>query len=74
MHEHLVRDAVPGRHQHRRPEDAVEADDVLADDVAGGGPIAVAKVLAGARVGERAQAVDERIGPDVGHLLRTHGI
>ena len=66
--EELLWHLVTGRQQHRRPVHAVEAEDVLAEHVPGRGPVLGYEVLARARVGERAQVVDERISPDVGDL------
>ena len=68
MDEDLLRHRVPGREEHRRPVDAVEADDVLRHQVAHFRPERGAQVLARPRIGERAQVVDERVGPDVGDL------
>ena len=41
--EHVIRDGEVGRHQHRRPEDRVELEDVLADQVVRGGPEAAGR-------------------------------
>ena len=46
----------------------METQDVLADQVPSGGPVRGCEVLAGARIAQRAQVVDERVGPDVGDL------
>ena len=69
MNEDLLRDVVAGGEQERRPEDTVEAEDVLADQVMCNGPELLAQVLARACVGERAQVVDQRVDPHVDHLL-----
>ena len=60
-----------GGHQHRRPEDGVEAQDVLADDVVGRGPEPVGEVLALAREAQRRVVVQERVEPDVEHVARV---
>src|SRR6266536_4172050 len=57
MYEELIRQVIPGREQERRPEDAMEAKDVLAQYVMRCRPVAVDDVLALARVRERAQVV-----------------
>ena len=49
------------RHQERRPEDGVKADDLLADQVEVGGP----EVLAV----DRAHVADQRVEPDVEDVL-----
>ena len=69
VHEELLRRVVAGREQHRRPVDAVEAKDVLRQQVVRGRPEAVDEILAGPRVGQRAEVVDERVGPHVRDLL-----
>ena len=68
MHEELLRHLVPGRKQHGGPVDAVEPKDVLREQVVHDGPELGLKILALTRVGQRAQVVDERVGPDVGDL------
>ena len=45
VHEQLLRDVEPGRHQQGRPDDAVELEDVLGEQVAHLGPEARAEVL-----------------------------
>src|SRR5262249_41116137 len=54
----------------RGPEDAVEAKDVLAEQVPHLGPELRPEVFPLARVRERAQVVDQRVDPDVDDLLR----
>ena len=54
----------PGRHQHRRPVDAVEPDDLLADHVVHVGPPGVEALLVGAEADGRG-VVDEGVVPDV---------
>jgi hypothetical protein len=68
VHEELLRRVVAGGEQERGPVDAVEAEDVLPEQMPDLGPEAL-EVLAG-RVAEGAPVVDERVGPDVGDLLR----
>ena len=58
-----------GGEQERRPVDRVELEDVLGDDVQARRPVALGEVLAVARVGERRVVVEERVPPDVDHLL-----
>ena len=60
-----------GRHQHRRPEDRVEAQDVLADDVVGRRPELLGEVLALAREAERGVVVQQRVEPDVEDVARV---
>ena len=57
-----------GRHQHRRPVDAVEADDVLADDVHVDRPPAFELRLVGGEA-DGAEVVGERVEPHVGDVL-----
>ena len=67
MPEHLMRQLDAERHQHDRPVDRVEAQDVLADEVDVRGPIMVEQ-LAGRAVGvvaERRDIVRQRVDPDV---------
>ena len=70
MHEQLPRRLVARGEEQRRPVDAVEAEDVLRQEVRRR-PEAL-EVLAGC-VMERAQVVDERVGPDVGDLIGIPG-
>ena len=73
MHEQLPWDLVSGGEEQRGPEDAVEPEDVLRQQVADGRPERRHEVLAGAGVGERAQVVDERVRPDVDDLVGIPG-
>src|SRR3546814_11026260 len=67
------------RSQHRRPEQAVEVDDVLADEVVQLGLAAGRKVLEEVRAVafaqrlEAAQVADRRVQPDVQELARVAG-
>src|SRR3546814_18578994 len=67
------------RSQHRRPEQAVEVDDVLADEVVQLGLAAGRKVLEEVRAVafaqrlEAAQVADRRVTPDVKVLARVAG-
>ena len=65
---------VAGAHEHRRPDDGVELEDVLGHQVHRRRPVA-GEVLAGAGVRQRREVVDERVDPDVDDLLRVprHG-
>ncbi len=63
---------VAGAHEQRRPDDRVELEDVLGEEVERG-PVARREVLPGARVGERREVVDERVDPDVDDLLLVPG-
>src|SRR4029079_904242 len=70
VNEELPRWLIPGRKQHRRPVDAVEANDVLREQMRGGPePFEVVA----RRVGQRAEVVDQRVGPNVGDLIRVPG-
>ena len=62
--EDLARELDVRRHQHRGPEDRVELEDVLADDVERR-PERVRQVLALAREGQGRVVVQERVEPDV---------
>src|SRR5215831_20264199 len=66
--EQLLRHFIPGREEQRRPVDAVEAQDVLAEEMVDVGPEPLAQILAFARVRERAEVVDERVYPDIRDL------
>ena len=69
MHEDMLGQLEPGGEQHRGPEHRVELEDVLADDVVGGGPEAVGEILAGAGVAERRVVVEQRVEPDVEDVI-----
>ena len=64
--EHLPRQRDAGAHQHRGPDDAVEAGDVLADHVQVGRPPGVEQRVVGA-VADARDVVDQRVHPDVDH-------
>ena len=68
MREHLVRHRLPSGHQHRRPDDSVEAGDVLADDVDVGRPEVLELRLVGAVPG-RGDVVEQCLDPDVHDVL-----
>ena len=72
---HLLRHLEPGGHQHRRPDDRVELEDVLADQLDRRGPELARQVLAVARVGERRVVVEQGVDPDVDDLrvVPRHG-
>ena len=59
---------VAGAHQQGRPDDGVELEDVLGEEVERR-PVDRREVLAGPGVRERREVVDERVDPDVDHLL-----
>jgi hypothetical protein len=69
VHEELLRDVEPRRHQQGGPDDAVELEDVLGEQMTHLGPEPRAEVLVRMREAERAPVVDERVDPDV-HDLR----
>ena len=60
--------SMSGRHQQRGPDDRVELEDVLADQVDRRRPELLGQVLALAGVGEGGVVVEERVDPDVDHL------
>ena len=68
--EQLLRRLVSGGEQQRGPVDAVEAQDVLREQVPDRRPERRDQVLAGARIGQRAEVVDEGVRPDVGDRIR----
>ena len=68
MDGHLLRHLDVGRHQQRRPDDGVELEDVLADQVDRRRPELLGEVLPRAGVGQRRVVVEERVDPDVDHL------
>ena len=53
--------------EHGRPVDRVRGQDVLADQVVGRRPPAARSVSSSAQVADRADVVDQRVEPDVGH-------
>ena len=59
-------------HQHRRPDDRVEPEDFLADDVERRRPVTVA-VIIGIRKVECGGIVQKGIDPDVDHVLFITG-
>jgi hypothetical protein len=69
VHEQLLRNVVASRKEQCRPEDAMEAKDVLAEQVPDLGPELLSQVLAVACIRERAQVVDQRVDPDVDDLI-----
>ena len=64
---------VAGAPQQGRPDDGVELEDVLGQQVDVGRPVAPLRVVARPRVGKRRDVVDERVDPDVDHLLGIPG-
>ena len=69
MHEQLAGRLVAGAEQKRRPVDAVEAQDVLRQQMPNLGPEGRNEILAGSGVRQRADVVDERVGPHVGDRI-----
>ena len=69
--EHLLRQRQAERHQEDRPVDRVEADDVLADQVQVGRPVALELLgaLAVAVVADAGDVVRQRVKPDVDDVL-----
>jgi hypothetical protein len=67
VHEELVREREPGRQEDRGPDDRVETDDPLPDDVADG------HVLGPPARGRGAEVVDERVEPHVDDLIGIAG-
>ncbi len=66
--EDLSRQRQPGRHQHRRPQGAVEPGDVLADDVDVRRPVGPESLVVGA-VADGGDVVQQGVEPDVDRLL-----
>ena len=62
-------------HEHRGPDNGVEADDLLADKVHVGGPILVVIVVLLVHKAKRRAVVEERVDPDVNDVTRVkvHG-
>ena len=67
VREHRARHVEPGRHQHRRPDDRVEPQDVLADQVDVGRPQTLELLGIGAVAG-CGDVVEQRVDPHVEHL------
>ncbi len=68
MDGHALGHGEPRRHQHRRPDDRVELEDVLADQVDARRPEALGEVGAFAGIREGRVVVEEGIDPDVDDL------
>ena len=62
-------------HEHRGPDDGVEADDLLADKVDVGGPELRVIVVLVVHEAERRAVVEERVDPDVNDVtgVKVHG-
>ena len=73
MDEDVLGQRDAGGHEQRGPEDRVELEDVLADDVVGRRPEAVHQVLPGPRVGERRVVVEQRVEPHVEDVAGVPG-
>ena len=62
-----------GRHQKRRPVDGVEPDDVLADHVQIGRPVALEQIRFGVGKAGPGQVVGQRVDPDVHDVVGVIG-
>ena len=58
-------------HEHGGPDDGVEADDLLADEVHVRGPVFVVVVILLIHEAERRGVVEQRVDPDVDHMARV---
>ena len=65
MAEDLLRQGHTHTHEHGRPDDGVEAHDLLADHVHVGGPELVVIVVLIVQEAERRAVVEQRVDPDV---------
>ena len=61
------------RHQHRRPDDRVEAHDILRDHVGVGRPELVEVVVLVIEIAQRGDIVGERVDPDIDDMLLVEG-
>ena len=70
----LLRNRLTHAHEHGRPDDGVETDNLLADDVHRG-PVFVIIVIAVIHVPQGGGVVEKRIHPDIDHVARVkvHG-
>ena len=57
-------------HEHGRPDDRVEADDLLADEMHVGRPVFFIVVVAVIHEAERRGIVEQRVDPDIDHVTR----
>ena len=74
--EHSVCDGQPRRHEHSRPDHAVEARDILADEVVLHGPAGLELAFAAlVAVADASEVREQRVGPHVGNmsLVKRHG-
>ena len=71
----LFRQRQTNAHKHRGPDDRVEADDLLADDVHVRGPVFIEIVVLVVLVAERGRVVEKRIDPNVYDVagVKVHG-
>ena len=69
MREHAPGRLQPGGEQEGRPEDRMEAQDVLADDMHVRRPEGAVGLGSGVGVAERGHVVGQRVQPDVDHVL-----
>ena len=73
MSEHLLRQRQIQRHEHDRPVDRMETQDVLADDVHIGRPILpeVFRAFSIRVIAQRRDIVAQRVDPDIDDMLRV---
>ena len=74
MAEDLFRQRQPGGHEEGRPVDAVEAEDVLADEVDARRPELVVPRLVIAAETERRDVVGQGVEPDIDHVVLVAGV
>ena len=72
---YLLRQRQTHAHKHRGPDDRVEADDLLADDVYVRGPVFIEIVVLVVLVAERGRVVEKSVDPDVHDVagVKVHG-
>ena len=58
-----------GGHEHGGPDDRVEADDVLADDMGVGGPEFLEELAVGVGIADAGDVVRQRVEPDIHDVL-----
>ena len=68
--EHGLRKRQTGAHQHGGPDNAMEAGNVLADDMQVGGPVLAEQGLVVPAKAERRNIIDERVEPHIHHMPR----
>ena len=65
-----LRQRIARAQQHGRPDDGVELEDVLGQQLPARRPVAAGQILARARIRERRGVVEQRVKPHVTRLLR----